>query len=108
MKQINLTSILIVIILLLLIYLSFFRTSDNKPFTDQIDQQNQELTNKIEVMQDLIIEKMDSIKIIEKKEIYVRNYYNEVIEQIESISNDSIALSVVRNKLQKLGPGRIK
>lgn len=105
MKQFNLTNILIVIILVLLVYLMLRPNNDNK-YLDMIHQEKQELIKLIQANEQKMQEGFKSIKLIEKKEIYIKNYYNEIIHQLDSINTSADANIKLRQQLDSLGTAR--
>lgn len=97
--------VLIVIVLALLIFLAL-KPDGNKKYLDLIEQENRKLSEQITQMKFTIQTQIDSIKIIEKKETIIRNYYNDIINQIENVTSDSAAIAIIRSKLNKLGAAR--
>lgn len=106
MKQFNLTTILIVIILGLLIYLALKPSGDGK-YLDIIKQQNEEIEKSKKELAKLITVRFDSLKLFERKETIIKNYYNEIISSVDTITNDSGAIATIRLQLHKLGSARL-
>ena len=105
MKQFNLTTILIVIILGLLVYLAI-KPDGNSATIKIIKQQNEELVKQLEQNQILITQQIREIKLIEKKETIIRNYYNEIIKASDTITTDASAIANIRKWLDSLGTAR--
>ena len=101
----NFTKILVLIILGLLIYLAL-KPGGNDKYLDSLKAENKILSNQIDSVKTEISKQIESIKVIEKKETIIRNYYNEIFQSIDTIDNDSDALRLVRYKLNKLGSAR--
>ncbi|MDY0082859.1 MAG: hypothetical protein RBR74_06740 [Ignavibacteriaceae bacterium] len=98
--------ILLTVILLLLVYLSF-KSNDNSDYIEQLEQQNTLITEEIEGLKLEINIKLDSLKVIEKKETIIKNYYNEIFTQIDSITSFDLIYSMLRQKLDSLGSARL-
>ena len=105
MKQFNLTTALIIIILGLLIYLAI-KPDGSSASLDIIKQQNEELVKQLEQNQILIAQQIREIKLIEKKETIIRNYYNEIIKASDTITTDASAIANIREWLDSLGTAR--
>lgn len=105
MKQFNLTTALIIIILGLLIYLAI-KPDGSSATIDIIKQQNEELVKQLEENQILIAQQIREIKLIEKKETIIRNYYNEIIKASDTITTDASAIANIRRWLDSLGTAR--
>lgn len=97
---------LIVVVLCLLVYLAL-RPDGKSDYLKLLKDENKKIENQINTLKASLQEKLDSLKIIEKKETIIRNYYNEIINYIDTVNNDSAAISLVRNQLRKLGPARL-
>lgn len=97
--------VLVIIVLALLIYIAL-KPDGNAKYLDLIKKNNQELSEQILLMQHIISDQIDSIKIIKTKETIIRNYYNDLSNTIETINNDSAAIAIIRNKLSDLGAAR--
>ena len=69
--------------------------------------QNDLNIKQIEANQALINARLDSIKVIEKKETIIKKYYNEIISSVDNITNDSGAVAAIRLQLQRLGAARL-
>ena len=106
MKQFNLTNVLIVIILGLLVYLAI-KPDGSSATIDIIKQQNEELVKQLEQNQILIAQQIREIKLIEKKETIIRNYYNEIIKASDTITTDASAIANIRRWLDSLGTARL-
>ena len=106
MKQFNLTTALIVIILGLLVYLAI-KPDGNSATIDIIKQQNEELVKQLEENQIFIAQQIREIKLIEKKETIIRNYYNEIIKASDTITTDASAITNIRKWLDSLGAARL-
>jgi len=104
-KQFNLTTALIIIILGLLIYLAI-KPDGSSASLDIIKQQNEELVKQLEQNQILIAQQIREIKLIEKKETIIRNYYNEIIKASDTITTDASAIANIREWLDSLGTAR--
>lgn len=98
--------IFLVIIIGLLVYMSF-RSDSNSDYIEQLENQNATITKQLSELQLQINNKLDSLKVIEKKETIIKNYYNEIFNQIDSINSDSVVNFMLRAKLRSLGPARL-
>lgn len=107
MKQFNLTNILIVIILGLLVYLAL-KPDGNSQYLDMIQQQKKEIIKLMQENQKQIEQGFKDIKLIEKKETIIRNYYNEIIKGIDSLSDFNAIDNGIRQKLDTLGSARFE
>jgi hypothetical protein len=105
MNKDYLLRVLVGIILALLIYNALKPSGDSK-YLDAIGQNNKELSEQIKMMQFVISDQIDSIKVFKTKETIIRNYYNDISNTIETINNDSAAIAIIRNKLSYLGAAR--
>lgn len=105
MKQFNFTNVLIVIILALLVYLALKPDSDKK-YLDMIEKENQKISKQLEESHILIAQQIREIKLIEKKETIIRNYYNEIIKASDTITTDASAIASIRRWLDSLGTAR--
>lgn len=105
MKQFNLTNILIVIILGLLVYI-MLKPNDNNKYLGMIHQEKQEIIKLLKASQVKIEEGFKNIKLIEKKETYIKNYYNEIIHQLDSLNTSADANIKLRQQLDSLGTAR--
>lgn len=101
----NFTKLLIIVILGLLIYLAFKPDGDDK-YLESLKAENKILAEQIDSVKSEISRQIESIKVIEKKETIIRNYYNEIFQSIDTVDNDSDALRLIRDKLNKLGSAR--
>ena len=101
----DLTTILIVIILGLLLYLAF-KPDGNGKYIDAIEQQNRDMERSKKELIQFIEAKFDSLKLIERKETIIKNYYNDIYENIPVFANYSIADSILRMWLNSLGAAR--
>ena len=106
MKPFNLTTALIIIILGLLIYLAL-KPDGSSATIEIIKQQNEELTKQLQANQLLIKKQIEDLKIIEKKETIIRNYYNEIINSSDTITTDVSAIVNIRKWLDSLGTARL-
>lgn len=105
MKTDYLVRVLILIVICLLVYLALKPDGSSK-YMDALKQENKTLSKQIDSVKLEIAKQIDSIKVIEKKETIIRNYYNEIYQSIDTISNDRDALRLIRYKLDKLGSAR--
>ncbi len=105
MNKDYLLRVLIVIVLCLLIYLAL-KPSGNSDYLNLLKDENKRIGQQIDSLKISLQAKLDSIKIIEKKETIIRNYYNEVIKNIDTLSNSADAIRTVRQLLDSLGPAR--
>jgi hypothetical protein len=105
MKQFNLTNILIVIILGLLVYLALKPNSDGK-YIDALRQESIKITEQIKANQVLIDKQLKELKVIEKKETIIRNYYNEIYKATDTLTTDVSAIANIRWWLEHLGTAR--
>ena len=105
MKQFNLTTVLIVIILGLLIYLAI-KPDNDKKYLDLIEKENQRIVKQLEANQALIQKLFADIKFIEKKEVHIRNFYNEIIKASDTLTTDASAIASIRKWLDSLGAAR--
>lgn len=106
MKPFNLTTALIIIILGLLIYLAL-KPDGSSATIEIIKQQNKELTRQLEENQIIIAQQIREIKLIEKKETIIRNYYNEIINSSDTLTTDISAIANIRKWLDSLGTARL-
>ena len=107
MKQFNFTNVLIVIILALLVYLAL-KPDGNGQYLDMIQQQKKEIIKLMQENQKQIKQSFKDIKLIEKKETIIRNYYNEIIKNIDSLSDFNAIDNGIRQKLDTLGAARFE
>lgn len=107
MKQFNLTTILIIIILGLLVYLAL-KPNDSKQYEDMLRQERAEIIKQIEAIEMRMNLKFDDLKVIEKKETIIRNYYNEIYNATDTITTDVSAIADIRWWLENLGTARFK
>lgn len=106
MKPFNLTTALIVIILALLVYLAL-KPDGSSATIEIIKQQNKELTDQLKANQVLTEKQIKEIKLIEKKETIIRNYYNEIINSADTLTTDISAIANIRKWLDSLGTARL-
>ena len=105
MKYFNLTNVLIVIILGLLVYLAL-KPDGSKQYLDLIKQENEEIVKQLKANQSKIDEQLNNLKVIEKKETIIRNYYNEVLQELNNVNTFGGANSRIRIQLDSLGSAR--
>lgn len=105
MKQFNLTTVLIVIILGLLVYLAL-KPDGSKQYLDLIEQENEKIVEQLKANQARIDEQLNNLKVIEKKETIIRNYYNEVIQELNNVNTSGSANIRIRTQLDSLGSAR--
>lgn len=105
MKYFNLTNVLIVIILALLVYLAL-KPDGSKQYLDLIEQENEKIVKQLEANQSKIDEQLNNLKVIEKKETIIRNYYNEVLQELNNVNTSGSANSRIRVQLDSLGSAR--
>ena len=98
--------ILLIIILGLLIYLAFKPSGDGM-YLDAIKQQFKEYAIQRDSLDKFITFKLDNIEIVEKKETFIRNYYNEIINATDTITTDISAIYNIRKWLDSLGSARL-
>lgn len=106
MNKDYLLRVLVAIVICLLVYLAI-KPSGDKKYLELLKNENAKIVKQLEANQILINERLDSIKVIEKKETIIKNYYNEIINSVDSITNDSGAVAVIRLQLHKLGTARL-
>ena len=106
MKQFNLTTALIIIILGLLIYLAL-KPDGSGDYKDMLKQEREKIIKQMEVNQKLMELRLDSLEIYNKQTTIIKNYYNEIISSIDTITNDSGAIATIRLQLHKLGSARL-
>lgn len=106
MKQFNFTNVLIVIILALLVYLAL-KPDGSGDYKDMLEQEREKIVKQIEINQKLIKQQLDSLEIYNKQTTIIRNYYNEIISSVDTITNDSNAIATIRLQLHKLGSARL-
>ena len=106
MKQFNLTTALIIIILGLLIYLAL-KPDGSGNYKDMLKQEREKIIKQMEVNQKLMELRLDSLEIYNKQTTIIKNYYNEIISSIDTITNDSGAIATIRLQLHKLGSARL-
>lgn len=105
MKQFNLTTVLTVIILGLLVYLAL-KPDGSKKYLDLIEQENEKIVEQLKANQVRIDEQLSNLKVIEKKETIIRNYYNEVLQELNNVNTSGSANSRIRMQLDSLGSAR--
>ncbi len=106
MSQDYLLRILVVIVLCLLIYLAL-KPSGNSDYLNLLKDENKKIVKQIDSLKLSLQAKLDSLKVIEKKETIIRNYYNEIIHNIDTINTDADALRTIRQLLDSLGTARL-
>jgi hypothetical protein len=103
----NFVKILLVVILGLLIYLAF-KPDGNTKYLKSLEANNKLLSEQIDSVKKEISKQIETIKLIEKKETIIRNYYNEIYQSIDTVNNDADAVKLIRQKLDKLGTARFE
>lgn len=92
---------MIIIVLGLLIYLALQPKNDKK-YLDLIKEEEEKITKLIEINHQQEIELLKNIQVIEKKETIIRNYYNEIIKNTDTITTIPVAVSTIRQWLDSL------
>lgn len=105
MNKDYLVRVLVLIVLALLLY-NTLKPDGNQKYLDAIKKENKELSEQIRQSQLIISNQIDSITTIKQKETIIRNYYNEIISEIDNVTSDSVIVSIIREQLSKLGAAR--
>jgi recombinational DNA repair protein RecR len=101
----SLDKFLIYVIIALLIYLALKPSNDSK-YINSLHNQFEVLQNQIDSLSNLQMLKLDSIKIIERKQTIIKNYYNEIIKSVDTLSTDAATIRTIRQLLDSLGSAR--
>jgi hypothetical protein len=101
----KLTTILIVIILALLVYLAL-KPDKSSGYLDAIEQKNEEIVKQLDQLQETIEAKFDSLDLIKEKETIIREHYNEIIQELDNVNTFGGANSRIRLQLDSLGTAR--
>ena len=102
----DLTTFLIFIIIGLLIYLAL-KSDGSGDYEDMLKKEREKIVKQMEINQKFIQQQLDSLEIYNKETTIIRNYYNEIISSVDTITNDSGAITAIRVQLHKLGSARL-
>lgn len=97
----------LLLILCASVILNFFTKKNEKEIKSEATEIDR-LTEVINAIDSIISLKIDSVKTIEIKKTFYKNYYYEISKQTDTISNNYDMLSRIRGQLFKLGPARFE
>lgn len=98
---------LAVIIIGLMLYITFSNKGQEQAYLKELKAQRELIEKEIAGLQSLINSRLDTLKIINQKETIIKNYYNEILQGIDTLNSVNSVNFFIRAKLDTLGTARL-
>lgn len=103
MKTANIFLIILILLNIYIIY-NIISSTDN---ADLYKKGIQKIEIKMQQINDTLTNRLEKLKIIEKKSTLIKNNYYKILNETDTINSDSILIYNIRRQLTSLGQARL-